>query len=511
MEAYYQYSGGQRVRKYVDKDSIYEERIYLGNFELYHKFESAGSLIVERQTVHINDDTGRITMLERRTYGSAGDDNDTDTALTRYIYSNHLQSANLELDDQAEIISYEEYHPYGTTAYQAMNALIKATAKRYRYTGKERDEESGLYYHGARYYISWLCRWSASDPLERKYAGWSPYNYGNCNPVTFNDPSGMGGEDTVKGVQFYEVADAKGQVPNNTVERVGKTFDVHSSLWGDPYRVVPSYSKDSDGNATVLSHYTAYSPDRSITEKGVHVDYIPMFIIGKDDLNSFRKNISSWEFKAFAAYDGGRLTSMKESQFLHYAGATPQEVLNAQFTEFKEEWKGALKDPSFLIGVALRVSTMKGKSPNNKISKTINNGENKYNFTTGSSFERRHVASKVRLNSIPKKDSTVALKGLNYKQDVSDINAGLAKEIKDATYGKVFKLKNGNRYYIENNSLKPLEGGGYVTLSRQEFKILAELNAGGAHSSSLQKAIINSETYSYKQLLKAMNVYLKSR
>jgi len=75
-----------------------------------------------------------------------------------------------------------------------MNALIKATAKRYRYTGKERDEESGLYYHGARYYIPWLCRWSASDPIEGKYAGMSTYNYGNCNSIFFNDPSGIGGE-----------------------------------------------------------------------------------------------------------------------------------------------------------------------------------------------------------------------------------------------------------------------------------------------------------------------------
>lgn len=73
-----------------------------------------------------------------------------------------------------------------------MNALIMATAKRYRYTGKERDEEPGLYYHGAWYYIPWLCRWSAVDALESEYAGMSAYKYGNCNPVTFNDPSGMG-------------------------------------------------------------------------------------------------------------------------------------------------------------------------------------------------------------------------------------------------------------------------------------------------------------------------------
>ncbi len=129
-------------------------------------------------------------MLENRTYGTAANDNNTLPALIRYIYSNHLQSASLELDEKAEIISYEEYHPYGTSSYQAMSDTISAVAKRYRYTGKERDEESGLYYHGARYYVPWLCRWSASDPLEAKFAGRTPYCYGANNPVSYNDPDG---------------------------------------------------------------------------------------------------------------------------------------------------------------------------------------------------------------------------------------------------------------------------------------------------------------------------------
>ena len=70
--------------------------------------------------------------------------------------ANHLGSAALELDEQAKIISYEEYHPYGTTAYQATDAVKQVPAKRYRYTGMERDEESGLSYHSARYYVPWL-------------------------------------------------------------------------------------------------------------------------------------------------------------------------------------------------------------------------------------------------------------------------------------------------------------------------------------------------------------------
>jgi len=198
---YYQYGGGQRIRKHTIKGTIAEERIYLGDYEIYRKFDNS-SLICERETLHVSDDSGRIAMLENRTYGTAADDNNTAATLIRYVYSNHLQSASLELDENAAIISYEEYHPYGTTSYQAVNASINAVAKRYRYTGKERDEESGLYYHGARYYIPWLCRWTAVDPLEAKFAGMSPYNYAFNNPVMWNDLSGAAPGDEDKTNDF---------------------------------------------------------------------------------------------------------------------------------------------------------------------------------------------------------------------------------------------------------------------------------------------------------------------
>lgn len=88
-----------------------------------------------------------------------------------------------ELDDSADVISYEEYHPYGTTAYQAKNAAIKAVAKRYRYTGMERDEETGLEYHSARYYLPWLGRWLSADPIG--IGGINFYQYAKDTPVNF--------------------------------------------------------------------------------------------------------------------------------------------------------------------------------------------------------------------------------------------------------------------------------------------------------------------------------------
>jgi RHS repeat-associated protein len=94
------------------------------------------------------------------------------------------------MDENANIFSYEEYYPFGSTSYQALNTNFNPIAKRYRYTGKERDEESGLYYHGARYYAPWLCRWTAADPIGVK-DGINIYIYCKANSIVSFDPSGQ--------------------------------------------------------------------------------------------------------------------------------------------------------------------------------------------------------------------------------------------------------------------------------------------------------------------------------
>ena len=118
--------------------------------------------------------------------------------LLRYQYCNRLGSSSLELDDNATIISYEEYHPFGTTAYQAMNANLHAAAKRYRYTGMERDEESGLEYHTARYYLPWLGRWLSADPIGIQ-GGINLYVYAGNNPVSRTDTKGTDWKEDIFG------------------------------------------------------------------------------------------------------------------------------------------------------------------------------------------------------------------------------------------------------------------------------------------------------------------------
>ena len=189
---YYVYdASGQRVRKVnaTAGGAVANERIYLGGFEVYREYDGSGATTLERQSLHVMDDRQRVALVENLTVGKDG----SPPQLIRYQFGNHLGSAILELDGNAQIISYEEYYPYGSTSYQATDQSIDAAAKRYRYTGKERDEESGLSYHGARYYASWLGRWIACDPLPTALGagGTNPYCYTRDNPLNLIDPTGL--------------------------------------------------------------------------------------------------------------------------------------------------------------------------------------------------------------------------------------------------------------------------------------------------------------------------------
>jgi RHS repeat-associated protein len=188
---YFAYDGGgERARKVYEHGGLVEERIYLGGFELYRKRrKGAAELAFERETLHVMDGARRVAMVETTTA-----DEDTPTfetaSRTRYDLDNHLGSAVVEVDEAGEVITYEEYLPFGGTALRAGRRGGGLGPKRYRYTGKERDEETGFYYYGARYYAAWLGRWTAVDPLGIG-AGTSVYAYANGNPVIFVDPDGM--------------------------------------------------------------------------------------------------------------------------------------------------------------------------------------------------------------------------------------------------------------------------------------------------------------------------------
>ena len=205
--ARYQYdSAKQRTRKRVASQAggAYWERISLGQYELYRRYDAGGSVVEEIESHQLFAGEDRVLLVDDviTAPGAAHPRPDGQTVraqtLFRFQYGNHLGSACLELDGSAEVVSYEEFHPYGTTAYAAKNDGLEAPQKRYRFTGIERDEESGLDYHGARYYVPPLARWASADPAGMA-AGLNAYIYVSANPVRYVDPGGTNGYERFKG------------------------------------------------------------------------------------------------------------------------------------------------------------------------------------------------------------------------------------------------------------------------------------------------------------------------
>jgi RHS repeat-associated protein len=78
------------------------------------------------------------------------------------------------------------YYPFGKES----RGSETANTPKEKFTGKERDAESGLDYFGARYYNPDIVRWTSVDPLWEKHPDWTPYNYVLGNPLLLVDPDG---------------------------------------------------------------------------------------------------------------------------------------------------------------------------------------------------------------------------------------------------------------------------------------------------------------------------------
>jgi RHS repeat-associated protein len=179
VHAQYLYDvAGQRVKKLVRKQGgRVEVTVSIdGLFEHQQVIEAGGT--EENNTLHVLDEQARIATVRV----GAPFTQDA-TPAVKYHLNDHLGSSTVVVDDTGTPINREEYTPYGETSFGSF------ARKRYRFTGKERDEESGLYYHGARYYLPWLARWATCDPAGPA-ATQNAYAYA-ANPLAFVDPRGM--------------------------------------------------------------------------------------------------------------------------------------------------------------------------------------------------------------------------------------------------------------------------------------------------------------------------------
>ena len=127
-------------------------------------------------------DSDILLPILRRDSGAA----DTRVSGKYFYHTDHLGSANWVTKGD-EAVQFIHYMPYGEMWY---NQRGSAYNERYKYTGKERDEETGNDYFGARYYAPNTPMWLSPDPLMDKYPGISPYAYCHWNPVKYVDIDG---------------------------------------------------------------------------------------------------------------------------------------------------------------------------------------------------------------------------------------------------------------------------------------------------------------------------------
>ena len=113
--------------------------------------------------------------------------NDTTREETFFYHSDHLGSTSYITDDKANITQYDAYLPYGELLVDEHSSSEDLP---YKFNGKQFDEETGLYYYGARYMNPVASIWYGVDPLVEKYPSVCGYVYCMENPTKLIDPNG---------------------------------------------------------------------------------------------------------------------------------------------------------------------------------------------------------------------------------------------------------------------------------------------------------------------------------
>ena len=93
------------------------------------------------------------------------EENDTTKEETFFYHSDHLGSTSYITGDKANITQYDAYLPYGELLVDEYSSSEELP---YKFNGKQFDEETGMYYYGARYYEPRLSLWMSVDIMPEK-------------------------------------------------------------------------------------------------------------------------------------------------------------------------------------------------------------------------------------------------------------------------------------------------------------------------------------------------------
>lgn len=124
-----------------------------------------------------------------------------------FYHPDHLGSSSFITNLEGEVVQHIEYVPFGEVFIEERNSVWNTP---YLFNAKEFDEETGMYYYGARYYDPRLSLWMSTDPLQEKYPNISTYVFCANSPLVYYDKIGLSltlvGEDAdlQTTLSFYE-------------------------------------------------------------------------------------------------------------------------------------------------------------------------------------------------------------------------------------------------------------------------------------------------------------------
>ena len=164
----------------------------------------------------------------------------TTAELTFFFHPDHLGSASWITDLSGQPVQHLQYKPFGGDYIDQQDPSTDY-AERFRFTGKERDAETGYDYFGARYYSSSLGIWLSVDPMSDKYPSLSPYVYCADNPMRLVDLEGCEWDPAaIIFVEKYkeEVNLRIGYIndlreKNNSTERLDLQFEEYNKILGE--------------------------------------------------------------------------------------------------------------------------------------------------------------------------------------------------------------------------------------------------------------------------------------
>ena len=195
--------------------------------------------------------------------------NDDYEKMQFYYHPDHLGSSSYITNLDGEVSQHIEYVPFGEVFIEERNNTWNTP---YLFNAKEFDEETGMYYYGARYYEPRLSLWMSCDPMQEKYAYITSYCYTFDNPVKYIDPTGT---DWYRNDETAAIFWQEGNANSITYDgqeyrNIGETYSIYQSGMRYDYQQ-DKIIKVSDASGRFNVEGGQYIPKSFITDDGTKV------------------------------------------------------------------------------------------------------------------------------------------------------------------------------------------------------------------------------------------------